>query len=376
MWSANTLSVVECEKRDCASEWFFNADSVHLSCSFFRSTKARFENAVVKQHTHLKREVPTLLDLARLCLIRLFPQPENAAELGEADIQILQKQGEQCQREAILIQNLPTITPAGFKLRVWDLLIDENRHLTDSQFLWSISELISAAVSFMRMLEPRFLYAQLATLGASSYENVVSTKQLCHWIKSCVNDTAYAETTKTIERLLKLIGRRNYSGNEYTDQLLRRIGMHETVDGAISVIRASFEYAIISNRQLMVRAGDIVNGVYGHAPSAVVVQGALSQTFDFHYGYSPSAVLKCSDIGWYVDGFVHGLSALVRVFKSETTNGWALLFVMVKRDTDSEDERITDGESSDESSDESTTQMISDDEDQQSTSAASPLEPS
>jgi hypothetical protein len=379
MWSANALREEECEKHDCASDWFFSPDSVHLNHTFFHSTKARFDNAVVKKHTHLKKDVPTLLDLARLCLIRLFPPPPNWPELGEANIQKLQRQGEQCQRESIMIHNVPTITPAGFKLRVWSLFNDKNRHLVDSEFLWSISELISATVSLMRILEPRFLYVQLAALGTSAYENVVSAKQLCHWIKACDSNTTYAETVKTIDRLLRFIAQRHYSGNEYTDIILRRLEIPDSADEIIDTIRKAFEFTVVSNRQLMARVGNVLDGQYGEAPTAVEMRNIFTQAFDFHRGQNVHAIVKCEELGWYLDTYVHGLSALVRVFMTETTNGWALYFTLVHRDTDSEDERITDGEDSDEPSGEEsdvTTQTESDDEDRSSTSAPSPLEQS
>ena len=99
MWSANALSVVECEKQECASHWFFKSKEVHLSQDFFRSTEKKFEHTQVKKHTHLQSGVPSLLDLARLCLLTHIPVPPCAVDLGPANISTLQKCGTLCQRE-------------------------------------------------------------------------------------------------------------------------------------------------------------------------------------------------------------------------------------------------------------------------------------
>ena len=74
----------------------------------------------------------------------------------------------------------------------------------------------------------------------------------------------------------------------------------------------------------------------------------LNQPFEFHRGpaHLPAVALHCDEIGWYLDTYIHGIGLLARSLKAGLTNGWASLVILVQRDTDSEDERITDGEPS------------------------------
>ena len=341
MWTANALREVECEKQECASHWFFKSKEVHLSQDFFRSTEKKFENTQVKKHTHLQTGVPTLLDLARLCLLTHIPVPPSAQDLGSANISALQKIGTECQRESITIRNMPTITPAGLKLRLWEMFNDQNRHITDSGYLWTLSELVSASVSLVRILEPRFLFVQLAILsGDTGFQDRVSFIQLCRWTKARDGETNYVETVKNIDRLLRQLGQCTYTKFKEVNYLLQSS-------------RTVFEYTVISNRQLMARVNDILTGRDGHTLTALEARDLLTQSFEFHRGpaYLPAVKLHCDEIGWYLDTYIHGIGLLARSLKANLTNGWASLVILVQRDTDSEDERITDGEMASDDSD-------------------------
>ena len=341
MWTANALREVECEKQECASHWFFKSKEVHLSQDFFRSTEKKFENTQMKKHTHLQTGVPTLLDLARLCLLTHIPVPPSAQDLGSADISALQKCGIQCQRESIIIRNMPIITPAGLKLRLWDMFNDQNRHITDSGYLWALNELVSVSVSLVRILEPRFLFVQLATLSDDTgFQGLVSINQLCRWIKAYDGETTYIETVKNIDRLLRQLGQCTYTKFKEISYLFQSS-------------RTVFEYTVISNRQLMARVNDVLTGRDGRILTALEARDLLTQPFEFHRGPShlPAVTLRCDEIGWYLDTYIHGIGLLARSLKASLTNGWACLVILVQRDTDSEDERITDGDTSSDDSD-------------------------
>ena len=237
---------------------------------------------------------------------------------------------------------MPTITPAGLKLRLWAMFNDQNRHITDSTYLWALSELVSVSISLVRIIEPRFLLVQLATLsGDTGFQGLVSVNQLCRWIKVCDGETSYVQTVKSIGRLLRQLGECTYAKFDETNYLLQSV-------------RTVFEYTVISNRQLMTRVNVILTGRDGHALTALEARDLLTQPFEFHRGpaHLPAVTLHCDEIGWYLDTYIHGIGLLARSLKASLTNGWASLVILVQRDTDSEDERITDGEpSSDESVD-------------------------